>query len=146
MEVKIINILNTLDKLTFEDDYKTQLEDILKDMRDTLREASIDTRHDYVTRITDIYINQTGERPDNVSLYNLTNIYLYDYLEGDTNVHKVAHNEYPILTEVQKLRRTTGQRRERNVIGVTNQEVPLSHAFNIGTDGNNHALPSRYYK
>lgn len=138
--------LRTLDGLRFEGNYKVQAMDIAVEMEVALRLEDIDIRREYVDRITTMYVNQTEERPSQDVLFKLTNIFLYDYMEGDTHADKVTRTEYPIMTATQLLSRRTGRNRQRNSAGVVNKEVPLEDAFSIGTDGNCHAVPARYYR
>lgn len=73
-------------------------------------------------------------------LVKLADLLLFEELT-DPDEHKVAHNEYPILSEIQLARRREGKhkRTESN----PKVEVPYSVASNIGADGRDHGLPTR---
>lgn len=139
-------ILINASTIIFDEDYTTHFAEIVDEARDMYIERSLDERFTFITDLTDAYIEQIGERPDRDELYKLSSIYLYDYLEGDTRQNKKSIEEYPILTLVQLHRRTTGHRSVRTNLGFAYREVSLESAFSIGTDGNNHALPTRYYR
>jgi hypothetical protein len=93
-----------------------------------------------IEKMTESYFEQTGEVPDVTALQRLSDLCLYEELT-DTNEHKIAHNEYPIMSETQIARRQEGKhsRNDNN----PKIEVPLGIAENYGTDGRVHDYPTR---
>lgn len=127
----------------FSGDYKEKLRNIIKQLQEDAPNTSESYRITYIFDLINDYILQTGERPDGDALYRLSNVILYDHLEGDTRPNKVQADEYPILTDIQLRFRRSGATRERNAQGVIYKEVPLNYAGTIATNGINYALPIR---
>jgi hypothetical protein len=76
------------------------------------------------------YFTERGEMPDAVALERLTDLCLYEELT-DSNIHKVAHNEYPFLSEHQFDRRDS-------------RESAVGDAIdNSASDGRKHIKPTR---
>lgn len=76
------------------------------------------------------YFAERGEMPDAVALERLSDLILFEELT-DSNVHKVAHNEYPFLSEYQFDRRD-------------NRESAVGDAIdNSASDGRAHNKPTR---
>jgi hypothetical protein len=98
------------------------------------------TRLKQIELMTEAYFLDTGEMPDSTALQRLSDLCLYEELT-DTDEHKIAHNEYPIMSETQIARRQEGKhsRNEDN----PKIEVPLGIAENYGTDGRMHDYPYR---
>jgi hypothetical protein len=98
-----------------------------------------------VERLTDEYIESTGRVPDGALLERMTNVILHEELT-DNDEHKMSRNEYPILSDSMYERRVEGkhQSSSKRKDKLIFREVPLSHARNIGTDGNNYNTPSRF--
>lgn len=148
--IRISNLHTKLTKefegLIFTGDYKAQLDRLIGVKKESLIKLPSEERNQAIETLTDVYIDQTGERPGEDALYELTDIVLYNYLEGDTRRTKMQVEEYPILTEGQYEFRTQAKTRERNAQGVAYREVSLEAASYIGTDGENHTLPIRKYK
>lgn len=82
-----------------------------------------------VEALIDEYVEAVGERPDGDVLERLTDYILREELTDD-NPHKVAHNEYPFLSESQMQLRYE-------------RECGLEIAENHDTDGRNRATPIR---
>lgn len=79
--------------------------------------------------LTETYTAANGKRPDNDILERLTDCILHEELT-DPDVYKIAHNEYPFMSEHQfDLRR--------------GRELNEGLVENHGTDGKNHAKPTR---
>lgn len=92
-----------------------------------------------IEELTERYYAETGDLPDAKALERLADLILHEELT-DNNEHKVAHNEYPILSETQIARRQEGKHtRKEGLKG----EVPLGAADSLGTDGRNHGRPTR---
>lgn len=127
----------------FDDDYKTQLDELIKDNTANLRSKPLDTRIKAIETLIDAYIEQTEYVPSSTALYNLSSIILYDYMEGDTRPDKITLEEYPIMTQRQYDFRT---RAKRSGGEKGRMEIPLEVASYVGTDGNSHTLPIRRYK
>lgn len=88
-----------------------------------------DERMAAVRALIDDYIAAVGERPDGGILEQLTDYILREELTDD-NPHKVAHNEYPFLSESQMQLRYE-------------REYGIELAENHDTDGRNRATPIR---
>lgn len=88
-----------------------------------------DERMTAVQALIDEYIAEVGERPDGDVLERLTDYILREELTDD-NSHKVAHNEYPFLSESQMQLRYE-------------REYGLELAENHDADGRNRATPTR---
>lgn len=81
--------------------------------------------------LTDAYVKQVGEVPDNAALERLSTILLHEELT-DPNVYKMTNVEYPILSEQQEARR---KERRHSQAGAIGGEVPLTWADEVGSDG-----------
>jgi hypothetical protein len=123
-------------------DYKAQLhEDITELQRATKRgEMPRELRLVKIEALTEGYFAKTGEIPDEITLERLSDLCLYEEL-SDPDEHKVARNEYPILSETQIARRQEGKHQRKN--DNPKIEVPLGIAENYGTDGKVHDYPTR---
>jgi hypothetical protein len=76
------------------------------------------------------YFAERGEMPDGIALERLSDLCLYEELT-DSNIHKVAHNEYPFLSEHQFDRRDS-------------RESAVGDAIdNSASDGRKHNKPTR---
>lgn len=95
-----------------------------------------------VERLTDEYIALTGRVPSNDLLERLTNVILHEEL-SDKRADKMTLEEYPIMSDSQYERRTTGGQRATRKNGWTVMEVPLSQARNHAMDGKDYSLPIR---
>src|SRR5690606_20937468 len=81
-----------------------------------------------VERLTDEYIASTGRVPDGALLERMANVILHEELT-DNDEHKIAHKEYPILSDSMYQPKTEGRRGDSNRKDkLTLREVPLSHA------------------
>jgi len=80
-----------------------------------------------VRETVEVYVVQTGQKPDAGQLGRLTDYILHEEL-SDRNLYKVRHNEYPILSV-----RQFKTRRKR--------ESSLKLAEERGSDGRNYAPP-----
>jgi hypothetical protein len=113
-------------------DYKAILhEDITELQKATKRgELPREVRLVKIEQLTEGYYAKTGEMPDGVALERLADLCLYEELT-DPNIHKVAHNEYPFLSEHQFDRRD-------------NRESAVGDALdNSASDGRRHTKPTR---
>lgn len=140
-------------------DYKTKLHEDITELHSVVKmgyEAAKDsvticalTEQNYrpngmrlkqIELMTEAYFLDTGEMPDGTALQRLADLCLYEELT-DPNEHKIAHNEYPIMSETQIARRQEGKhsRNEDN----PKIEVPLGIAENYGTDGRMYDFPTR---
>lgn len=83
-----------------------------------------------IEELTERYYADRGEIPDGLALERLADLCLYEELT-DPNIHKVAHNEYPFLSEHQFDRRD-------------NRESVVGEAIdNSAADGRKHTKPTR---
>jgi len=79
--------------------------------------------------LIECYVSLTGNTPDSSQLNRLSNYILKEEL-SDPNVYKIAHNEYPFLSEWQmKLRH--------------DRETGLKAVEETGADGLNYRKPTR---
>jgi hypothetical protein len=113
-------------------DYKVMLhEDITELQKATKRgEMPRALRIVRIEELTEGYYAKAGEIPDNVALERLSDLILYEELT-DPNIHKVAHTEYPFLSEHQFDRRDS-------------RESAVGDAIdNSANDGRRHTKPTR---
>lgn len=113
-------------------DYKAVLhENITELQRATKRgEMPRELRMVKIEELTEDYYAKTGEMPDVTALERLADLCLYEELT-DPNIHKVAHTEYPFLSEHQFDRRD-------------NRESVVGDAIdNSASDGRKHTKPTR---
>lgn len=83
-----------------------------------------------IEQLTEEYFAKNGEMPDAKALERLADLCLYEELTDD-NVHKVAHTEYPFLSEYQFDRRDSRE----SVVGEA--------IDNSAADGRKHYKPTR---
>ncbi|MEX1029583.1 MAG: hypothetical protein WDZ91_06005 [Paenibacillaceae bacterium] len=105
-----------------------------------------------VEQIIGTYMNDYGLRPRNQDLEFLAEVILYEEL-SDSDPHKVAHNDYPILSLTQLKRRMYGRgnaattnmqgeaRLEMEWSGV--QSTRLSRHNELASDGHTYKPPIR---
>lgn len=130
--------------LDFSGDYKQRLNEWIDRLDEEKHEIPRDERMEIIQRLTDEYVEQTGERPDPVALLRLTDITLHEEL-SDPHPDKMTREEAPILSDRMAAVRTSGKERKKNKTGVVLTEVPLEHGSNVATDGTNHTLPVRSF-
>lgn len=83
-----------------------------------------------IEELTERYFAETGGMPDGLALERLADLCLYEELT-DPNIHKVAHTEYPFLSEHQFDRRDS-------------RESSVGEAIdNSAADGRKHYPPTR---
>jgi hypothetical protein len=92
-----------------------------------------------VSQITESYIQTTGIRPEPAQLDCLSALILYDDVMNPDS-HKIKHNEYPILSDLQMDRRKYGGRGEGSNMG---GETSISEAEHVGADGRDYRYPNR---
>lgn len=126
-------------------DYKTAFERAAT----CLIDGKIEDRSERISAVEALineYVDAVGERPDSRVLSLLTDEILREELTDD-NPYKVAHNEYPFLSETQYRRRTEGKFERRTDasgnLRPMNREVPLNLAMNVGADGRDYRVPTR---
>jgi hypothetical protein len=113
-------------------DYKTRLHESITDLQQATKRGvlSRERRFEYIEAITEEYFRLTGEAPDALALERLADLCLYEELT-DPNIHKVAHTEYPFLSEHQFDRRDS-------------RESSVGDAIdNSANDGRRHTKPTR---
>ncbi|TPG73318.1 hypothetical protein EEL32_10325 [Brevibacillus laterosporus] len=91
------------------------------------------------TYIDDV-IERTGEHPSPAELDRLADAILHEELTDDDE-HKMARDEYPILSATQYARRTQGKHKRRG--SGMGGETSLKVVEETGTDGRSHRKPSR---
>ena len=106
--------------------------------------TSREKRMNEVERLTDEYIAHTGRVPDSDLLHRMTQVVLHEELT-DKRADKMTLEEYPILSDSQYERRTSGMQRHTRKDGSVIREVPITQARNIGTDGKDYSLPQRRF-
>jgi hypothetical protein len=113
-------------------DYKTRLHESITDLQQATKRGvlSRERRFEYIEAITEEYFRLTGDMPDALALERLADLCLYEELT-DPNIHKVAHTEYPFLSEHQFDRRDS-------------RESSVGDAIdNSANDGRRHTKPTR---
>ncbi|MCA1800333.1 MAG: hypothetical protein LC650_03480, partial [Actinobacteria bacterium] len=95
-------------------------------------------------RLTDEYVATNAVAIDGKLLERMTNVILHEELT-DKRADKMTLEEYPIMSDSQYERRTTGKLRNARKDGTTVTEVPLSRAMNRGVDGKDYNSPIRKY-
>ncbi|QDX93620.1 hypothetical protein EEL30_15740 [Brevibacillus laterosporus] len=104
------------------------------------------TKMDRMDRIVTIsewidgVILRTGNRPNSGELERLADAILHEELTDDDE-HKIAHQEYPILSATQYARRTLGKHKRRG--SGMGGETSLKIVEETGTDGISYRKPSR---
>lgn len=125
--------------MRFSGDYKTKFNDAVTE----LVAAKIADRQERMVAVDSLineYVRDTGEVPVGAQLERLTNAILMEELT-DPNNHKVAHNEYPILSDIQMSRRQMGRRGSEATN--MNGEVGAQAASSVSTSGQDYRYPSR---
>lgn len=109
-------------------DYKTEFNEAVTDL---IAKGIADRaeRMIAVQALTDAYIDSTGEQPDPTELERLTDYILREELL-DPDPYKIAHTEYPFMSE-----RQLDLRRDR--------EMSATAAETVGVDGQNYRRPKR---
>lgn len=97
-------------------------------------------RHGAIEKLTEDYFAKTGAMPDDKALDKLADLLLHEELTDDDE-HKIAHNEYPILSGTQIARRQEGK--HARATDNPKIEVPLKIAENYGVDGRLYNVPTR---
>lgn len=128
----------------FSGDFKTTMKGLVDKVENLSRQTDREERMAIVDDLLDVYITQTGERPDGAILNRLANVVLREDLT-DKSSAKTSNREYPFLNEKQLGRRKDGIQRRRNAQGVKYREVPLEQAQNVATDGYDYTLPIRSF-
>jgi hypothetical protein len=128
----------------FAGNYKRVLDEYTAVMERTARSNPREVRMHLIEKMTDAYIEQTGKRPDGPFLERLTNVVLHEEL-SDPRPDKMTLEEYPIMSERQYEKRTTGKTRQKNKAGVTITEAPLEHGVNVATDGADYTPHTRSF-
>ncbi|MEH7521702.1 hypothetical protein V7149_00245 [Bacillus sp. JJ1503] len=85
-----------------------------------------------IEALTVEYVSATGKRPDPAQLDRLATLCLYEELT-DPHPDKMARDEYPIMSD--------SQEEERH-----KDEVSLTWAESVGTDGRDYAKQTREYR
>lgn len=123
----------------------TELKECVELLEVTAGQTSRKKRMVEVERLTDEYVESTGRTPSEELLTRMANVILHEELT-DKRADKMTLEEYPIMSDSQYERRTTGGQRPTRKDGNVIREVPLSHAMNRGMDGKDYARPSRKTK
>lgn len=131
-------------KYEFNGDYKRKLIEYIEELEHTAASASRGQRKQAIHELTNAYVKDVGKAPDGSALERLANVILHEELT-DPRPDKMTLEEYPIMSERQYAKRTTGATRQRNKAGVTNTEVPMQHAKYVATDGRDYFTPHRTY-
>lgn len=110
--------------------------DGINEVYNDVKHYTLEERKQYVTEVTDYFLEEEGEMPPSKVLNRLGDLILYDYLEGDSRSNKAQAEEYSILTEAQYLRRTIGQNQSRQTHGITYVESPTDDfsTYNLEPD------------
>lgn len=86
-------------------------------------------RMDFAEALTEEYFEQHGKMPDGTTLERLATLILQDEL-ADTDIHKTAHNEHPLLSDRQAQRRYE-------------RENSMKAAQDVATDGKDYRVKTR---
>lgn len=113
-------------------DYKTKLHEAITELHAATKRGELprELRLVKIEVLTEDYFTKTGEFPDSVALERLSDLCLFEELT-DENIHKVAHTEYPFLSEHQFDRRDSRE----SVVGEA--------IDNSAADGRKHTKPTR---
>lgn len=85
-----------------------------------------------IEALTDEYVKATGKRPEPTQLDRLATLCLYEEVT-DPHPDKMTRDEYPIMSDSQR------EEREKD-------EVSLTWAESVGTDGRDYAKQTREYR
>lgn len=91
---------------------------LLKEIEESysiVREWTLEERKLYVNYKTESYFQEHEEFPNSKVLNKLSDLILYDYLEGDTRQNKNTLEEYSILSQSQYDRKVKGKTQARRV-------------------------------
>jgi hypothetical protein len=135
---------NKHELFNFEGNYKRILEDYTEALEGSAGSNPREVRMFLIDKMIDAYVEQTGDRPDGKVLEKLTNVILHEELT-DPRPDKMTLEEYPIMSDRQYEKRTTGKTRQKNKAGVTLTEVPLKQATYVATDGRDYYSTKRTY-
>jgi len=122
-------------------DYKTQLHEAITQLQAETKRGELprSLRFIKIESLIDDYFVRTSEMPDGIMLERLSDLCLQEEI-SDTNVHKVAHTEYPFLSETQLARRREGRHIKKDA---KRKEVSFEAASTFGVDGRDHRRPTR---
>jgi len=99
-----------------------------------------------IERLIDDYIAKSGKRPEPEQLDRLATLCLYEEIT-DSYPDKMTRDEFPIMSDTQYARKTTGRHVRRQDSNGNykplKREVPLNLAKYIGADGKNYNRPKR---
>lgn len=125
-------------------EHKVILDSSLMELERKASEMTREERIQAVNELTECYTIQMNYILDSRTLDRMANLILYEEL-SDMHPDKITRNEYPIMSDNQLTRRTTGQLRHRNKSGTVTVEVPLEHASNVASNGINYTPPTRSF-
>lgn len=120
------------------------LTELLEEKYDSWKLIEFELRAFLVENIIEDYIERNGRRPPNKALNILTDLYLFDHLEGDARKDK-KKEEYSILSQSQYDRRVKGKSQNRNSYGVVFKEVGFDDISVLSSDGVDYRIPKRRY-
>lgn len=135
---------NKHDLFNFAGNYKQKLEEYVVTLEGSAGQYEREERMQVIEQLTDAYVEQTGKVPDGKMLERMTNVVLHEELT-DRRADKMTLEEYPIMSDHQYGRRTTGSQQPRNKAGVVTYEVPLEHGSNVGIDGRDYTPHTRSF-
>lgn len=106
----------------------------LEELEEKAASLSRDERKAAAGTLAENYVGARGVKPPSYLMERLADVILYEEL-SDKRPNKMQAEEYPILSEWQRLRRVEGRGIRRNKQGVRIIEVPIDSAKNVGTNG-----------
>jgi hypothetical protein len=137
-------IYMTIEDESFLGDFKATMEGYTEMVEAFPKGTHRVTRMKVIDHVLNLYVERTGERPDNSILSRLSDVILRDELTNQSRTKNITE-EYPFLSETQKSRRKAKNNYEVTSLGVVNREVPLKHAKNVALDGKDYSLPIRWF-
>jgi hypothetical protein len=106
--------------------------DIIADIRRRTKAGELprEVRIAEIDKVTEEYYLKTGKMPDNNQLERLADLILHEELT-DTNPHKIATTEYPIMSESQYERRVSGKNSRK--VDNEGKRIALKHEVSFGS-------------
>jgi hypothetical protein len=125
-------------------EHRVILDSSLTELERKAYEMTREERIKAVEELTETYTMKLDYILDSRSLERMANLILHEEL-SNSHPDKITREEYPIMSERQLKVRTEGKERKRTKTGTVTVEVPLEHASNVASDGNNYTQPTRSY-
>lgn len=144
MTLEMPEPINALMFEDLSDDFVTKFSELIDDAFEDLTLLPLDIRLSVVDDVIERYFAVTKEVPKPYVLDRLAHVLSWDYMEGDTRSNKSRKEEYPILTEAQYERRTSGNN-HKTTFYETSREVYVDMGY-LASDGRDYRRPVRRYE